>query len=921
MSIRKLWIGMLGAVAAIALCCAVLAGCDNSSSPQTRYKYSVTVEGTDTISVKIESDLPFSAGVDLDATFGSKYSELRGEKFRPVYGKHLEGLYLQDEKVADENLILLADVASGSKLVPRYTFDAFRLSLNAMGGKIPQQQSEYNLRYASRMPQLPVPEAPAGAEFVGWMTDTSVIVTDEKAQYKTAADQSLNCHSYGEIDDTMTGFTGFGGYWEKDGVVCLYAAYRAAEGSSVSGTVTLDADGGYCVAAAKSLALGAKNDLPKAYRPHGTFARWLYNDRFVVESGRTWYLYGDITLKALYNSKEPEGVIFTADDFLAMSGGGKDTSYILATDIDFSGKSWEPFALAANLDGNGYTVKGLKANARAGDLAPFSAVSGKIKNITFEVDIESASYTEVAVGGVCAVLQKGGSLTGVTVKGKIAGNRCIIGGLAGRMEDGEIVNSTVRGTVVGDNATVGGLVGKQSGGSVTECENYAEVSSTSYETGVRGGGLCGYLESGVLSDCENYGAVTVRTACGGIVGQMNLARGTTLNGVVNHAQVSGHDYVGGVVGYIPDVPHLFALSGLSNEGAVSGENYTGGVIGYLYCRVEVQDDQAHVNTAGKMNNSGTVTGGDNTGGIFGYFFGDLYSNYLRRPSFVLRATELANTGDITGKTQVGGLFGYAFTDNTQSVIEGCSSSGAVTAEAVAGCVAGKLESVRIIDCENDGSALTVTGYVTEGEEYLAYAGGFVGYGYEVSECVNAVNIEYSGLGGKIGGIAGFLNGNVYGCENTGNVLALQSDYVGGIVGEIKFGGAFSVLDLINRGNVGGKTHIGGAIGAVNCNYSGSDVSSLRRISNYGSVTAANLYGGLFGVINARSLSASEFKFAGQLQSGSAESVYGVFGARVATQTESSALTGWEWIIDGEPFVGELPDRELICETENFGISR
>ncbi len=922
---RRLLI-VLVSLLAVALCGALFTACGGpSSSVQDQQNYSVTLEALDdtgfTQSYTVKSDKPFTSGTDLKDYASGEFFD---KYFNPTYGKHAEGLYLNGNKVAGADLILTEDITDRSTLVMNFFYDRFEVRLDAMGGELSEERLVYSAEYAHSMPELPVPAAPDGAEFAGWVTDTSVQVTDGDAEYLSDKDATLFCELYSELDPLSYGYTGLGRYWEKDGVICLYAAYKPAGEEQITSTITFDADGGSCPEETVTVVLGETFELPQAYRKDGSLSRWLYNDRLIVEHIATernpWYFCGDITLKALYNSKPPIGVIFTADDFSDMRTGSAETEYVLASDIDLSDIEWVPFEFVSDLNGNGFTVT-VSMESRTGDLAPFTAVSGKIYNITFEVNIESTSYSEVNVGGVCSVLKVGGELTDVTVSGKVTGNYCIVGGLVGRMDGGTITRAHSRCTVTGDQCFAGGIAGKQSGGTIAECRNDGAVSSGSYETEIACGGIAGFLDRGSVSDCENYGAVSARTACGGIAGRVRLGVDTNLNGVTNYADITGRNYVGGVVGYIPEVPQQFTLSGLTNEGDITGDACTGGVIGYLRCYVQVQDDNAYISTAANLSNTGTVTGGDDTGGIFGYFYGELYSNYLRRPSFVLNAVSLSNTGDVTGTARVGGLFGFGYTDNTASVIEEGISSGKITAQALAGGIAGKLESVRIVACSNSGTQIDASGYVTEGTEYLAYIGGYVGYGYEVSECINHTSIEYTSFGRKIGGIAGALSGNVFGCENFGNILAADSDYVGGIVGEIKFDGAFGINNLTNHGAVEGKTHVGGTIGAINCNYSGTAISTLRKISNDGIVTAVDYYGGLFGVINSRTLSASEFTFSGELNGvGASAGIHGAFGARVATQSDASSLTGWAWITDGVP-ADECSDGDLIGETEYFVIAR
>jgi len=193
-----------------------------------------------------------------------------------------------------------------------------------------------------------------------------------------------------------------------------------------------------------------------------------------------------------------------------------------------------------------------------------------------------------------------------------------VGSLVGYVGYGTITNCYVEGGSISGDFYVGGLVGNNYRGTITNCYSESIVS---------------------VSSAEGYGA-------GGLVGD-NL--GTITNCYAKDANVTGHEGVGGLVGWneedgtISNCYSTGSVSGFADVGGLVGGNATSGGLG----------------TITTCYSTGSVSGIVAVGGLVGYNDYGIISNCY-------------STGSVTGTTNVGGLIGYdtggpftkSFWDNT-----------------------------------------------------------------------------------------------------------------------------------------------------------------------------------------------------------------------------------------------------------------
>ena len=459
---------------------------------------------------------------------------------------------------------------------------------------------------------------------------------------------------------------------------------------------------------------------------------------------------------------------------------------------------------------------------------------------------------------------------------------CYVGGLAGKLDyiqilscsnEGSTVTATGSELVDGDfSIYVGGYVGR--GLTVKDCVN--KVNITCAQQGMYVGGIAGYLTY-TASDCENHGKISAPNASrvGGIVGAINPTAAST-------------------------------MSNLKNSGEVTGATRIGGVIGMYYLNI---NGAITPKISGFTNTAKVTASGDYAGGLVGYFYAISANN-----NCTLTATELKNTGDVTGNMYVGGLMGYAYDDYTESKLEASTSSGAVKGLCYVGGLFGQIQYIKVINCSNAGSSVSASGYLLENNVYYGFVGGYAGYGYYFSDCVNEITIVYTGGGQFVGGIAGYCEISIEKCQNKGEIKAVNSSYVGGIVGRVGYTNTTpSILNCSNSGAITGKSHVGGIIGEYYLDVNSDRVATFSALTNSGAVTSlGDFAGGIIGRIyanassNAVHLKMTELKNNGGQVMGLAY-VGGLVGYGYSDASDSymEACTSTNAYVQGSYYVGGL----------------
>lgn len=351
------------------------------------------------------------------------------------------------------------------------------------------------------------------------------------------------------------------------------------------------------------------------------------------------------------------------------------------------------------------------------------------------------------------------------------------GGLVGAVNGTTTIrNCTVNGTISGTHQ-VGGFVGFAQGVyqdntlvlpcnlTIEGCTNNATVTTTSQASDnnrTSAGGFVGYVNVGATVTIKSY------------IDENGKTKKSTNNGKISTTSSADNKGVGGFVGYSYG---KITLTDCVNEknATITGKERVGGLVGYI--GKADSDSQKEMVISG-CENKATVTSNSTNdvygiGGIVGYNSGHKVA-----------ITNCINSGAITGTHETAGIIGYS----DHSEISNCTNSGAVSGFATVGGIVGKMGGGSIVSCKNTATVKASKARDIDGDGNLD--------------------------GAYLGGIAGWIAGNVNNCYNSGTVTTEtswgNSNIVGGIVGFLVNGKTVSYC--YNSGTIVGSSQIGGIIG-------------------------------------------------------------------------------------------------------------
>lgn len=353
-------------------------------------------------------------------------------------------------------------------------------------------------------------------------------------------------------------------------------------------------------------------------------------------------------------------------------------------------------------------------------------------------------------------------------------------------------NVTVKNNGVGDNIYIGGLFGTvNSGGLIQNCQNSGEVSYE-YVLGGTGayvnmGGVVGYTAA-KIEDCTNTADITYESAkdnsvtrpniggvagyvSGGITGSSNSGA-ITVTGMFGHTNTSTipssagsmpYPAFGGVAGCVGHNTKTVMCDNCTNTGKITvdaaneGGGYmrVGGLAGSVNGSMNSCTNSAdvEVKSAGKQSA---------IGGLVGYCQihkdGELEWKDCTNEGAVTLSSAPANTTF----SYVGGIVGNI---NKTMIISGCTNRGAITTTSPSLLRVGGIAGLsKIIENSSNYGAISVTG-ATWGKKADSAA-------------------DYSDYASSVGGLAGFGQGNIFGCEVKCSVTSnsAENSFIGGLVG-------------------------------------------------------------------------------------------------------------------------------------------
>lgn len=521
-----------------------------------------------------------------------------------------------------------------------------------------------------------------------------------------------------------------------------------------------------------------------------------------------------ITLEDLQNMKNDLSGNYTLMNDINASATKMDPGTWGSDGFQPIGTQAQPFT--GTFDGGGHTIEGLYMHTRDSNrrMGLFGHVGSTavVENVHLvDIDIEGIQ----GVGGLVG-LNNGGSITNVTIAGKVAGAHSVGGLVGGNVNGGSIsqasANVEVSGTVDSTpQVYVGGLVGGNEGN--------ATITESSSEGSVQGvdhvGGLVGVNKSGAsITLSDNSASVLGRDYVGGLVGTND---GASITDSGADAHIRGREHVGGLVGHnksgtISRGETSGIVQGSVSPGTVSREN-AGGLVGFN--EGTIHSSSSTITVSGN-NHVGGLVGRNGTDGVIeiSWFDGDVSGDWLGIGGLVGenqgRISNSSSDGQVSGSRQVGGLVGR----NSGGRIESSSFSHAfVTGDQDVGGLVGLNQSAEIADSYSTGDV--------EGKGQAENVGGLVGR-IATSGGAFLSNIERSYSTSEVTGRenVGGLVGEAFGVEiiesySSGHVIG-AGDNIGGLVGHTKTYAdadyASSIADSYSTATVEGFDKVGGLVG-------------------------------------------------------------------------------------------------------------
>lgn len=310
-----------------------------------------------------------------------------------------------------------------------------------------------------------------------------------------------------------------------------------------------------------------------------------------------------------------------------------------------------------------------------------------------------------------------------------------------------------------DNVGLFGMTGQWDGGETTAIIRNVKIEG-SIKAKSSAGGFSGYANSTLFENCSSSMSIVSKGCSGGIVGTSNNCsfNSCTFNG----ANISGTEYVGGIVGKEYDGSDNISLCSVNST--ITGTNYVGGLVG------GGEANSLSVNYIKKCKVNADIVGNNHIGGVIGD------TKNIKIDSCFCSINIIA-TGDY-----VGGLIG-SFNQGLESHIRYCSVTGHISAVNYTGGLIGfssRDDNYNSLECYVENS-FSICNISSSGD----YVGGLVGYDY--------------------GGYARYLT-----CKDSYHSGTIQGrDYVGGIFGFKREG---KIKNVVKTGNTIGRKFVGGIIG-------------------------------------------------------------------------------------------------------------
>ena len=500
-------------------------------------------------------------------------------------------------------------------------------------------------------------------------------------------------------------------------------------------------------------------------------------------------------------------------------------------------------------------------------------VGGVVGNMSSSIDPTNVTFSNIsnsanlsATAGTCGGIAGYGvgNFLNIANTGSITrSGGSQFGGLFGYFRNGTVSGSSTVATRQAGNTPptipTDGLPTVDGNGDIVSCYNTGSILAGG---GDRAGGIIGfnYRDADGVSSCYNTGQVIGgNNYVGGVVG---YAETLNLNDSLSTGNITGDgDYVGGLAGRVENrttdssITDSYASGTIITNGL--SPRYVGGAVGRFEGAIGITDTY--------FNGTIESINGDDSDEVD--YFGGLVGHMTSTSAVCTRCDSagtmtISLTANTTNHRYYGGLIGFNSADisdssssmditaelgdrvgglvghDNQRTIANSSASGNIVGRRLIGGLVGYVANQNTVITDSQASGNVTSNY---GGGNTVYAGGLVGasggsiFRSWASGDVSALDGDY------VGGLAGGRNNNwsrtIEGCFATGNVDAgTDSEYVGGLVGYFR-GNTDRFIDNFATGTVRGGRRVGGLVGF----YHRINNNSMRR--NYAIAQVIRATGG------------------------------------------------------------------------------
>ena len=617
--------------------------------------------------------------------------------------------------------------------------------------------------------------------------------------------------------------------------------------------------------------------------------------KFSKSTEDTQTIKNDKTLKLERSAGKTLGTIFTynigsAEELLRWAGNNaKYTAWDvvnLTADIALTAKQAEEYIEAddfcGTFNGNNKKITGLTTPL-------FGDLRGIVKNVDITADIvhNGASTTQfrgtnyglgILAHYLYADKNANASISGVTTRGSIK---------ASFPESAH-------------NYFIGGLAGSSNGVPMTDCTNYASISTENITiTGTNYccvGGVVGRVQtaSTTFTNCDNHGAIDVQSVSasspvfGGVFGQVDGGYTFTFTDCDNMAESvsvgkmswSSNLHIGGVLalstnGAVLEMTNCDNSSYVKNYCSTSNDgtsNYShlGGILGVASAS---KATLTNCNNSGKIENATINANGDASAGIRHCIGG-----IVGRANNATTVDDCDNSGEVCATADKGYMFfvgGITGEGSSALTIQGCDNTGDVSSTATSGSVlmggvSARLANGGSIKNSTNNAKVTLAGTVLNGSSDTGYqssiagiVGAVAGAEATLENCKNLsaavvdnasknndANVRHS-VGGMVGRCVKVVT--LTGCTNEGKVTSSAGNglmfNIGGMTGYSDV--SHSITNCVNGGEVSASLNavhlaLGGISGRLNVGGTVTGCTNNGSISLTGTVTNTVVMGGIIG---------------------------------------------------------------------------